>query len=237
MSFDYEQMKQDIIDHWKVDMSISWKSDIVNIAKVRHRATLLGFRYDNMNLQKEIKKFEEAAKLFHRAYILLNATHPTLQRMISEDWRKYEFSDGFGAFLQDTKLFNEALIFFNLPDDTEPAPFVKIDMGKVAAIEMSIFYERLLSQKKSVVPSELPKHLNEASSLYGFLEETLPIFQVEPTNIRGAYANWRVLVSREHLSRNLPENEKEEHDKILDKARSERIQELIKRRENLSDFK
>ena len=70
MSFDYEQMKQDIIDHWKVDMSISWKSDIVNIAKVRHRATLLGFRYDNMNLQKEIKKFEEAAKLFHRAYIL-----------------------------------------------------------------------------------------------------------------------------------------------------------------------
>ena len=137
-----------------------------------------------------------------------------------------------GTCLQDTQLFDEALTLFNLPDDTEPAPFVKIDMGKVAAIEMAIFYERLLSQKKSVVPSELPKHLNEASSLYGFLEQTLPIFQVEPTNIRGAYANWRVLVSREHLSRNLPENEKEEYDKILGRAERERIQELIKRPKN-----
>ena len=65
------------------------------------------------------------------------------------------------------------------------------------------------------------------AALADLLHEAFPIFQVEATNIRGAYENWRRLVAFEDEGGRisvLPDDEKDEADKIYEKSRAENLE-------------
>jgi hypothetical protein len=71
-------------------------------------------------------------------------------------------------------------------------------MAKVAAVDLTYKY---MNAFEHWIPSILPDNINEASQLFETYHETFPIFQVEPTNIRGAYRNWKYLIRSEDEKR------------------------------------
>lgn len=240
MSFDYEKMQQDIIDHWKVDMSISRKSDYVKLAKVRHKATLLGFRYDNLDAEAEVKKYHEAVSKLGEAVEALENLHPTVQRAISERLSEKGARIGFGDAVVEIADHEFWMRRTELKlESGRNKPFLNVDMEKVAAVEMTIFYERRFGGANSLLLNydmDLPQHLNEASLLHEFLEQTFPVFQVEPTNIRGAYNNWRKLMNREEVFKNLPLNEMEEAEAVIVRAQQEQVEAGKQRRKKWREY-
>ncbi|MBL6761109.1 MAG: hypothetical protein ISQ19_00255 [PS1 clade bacterium] len=198
MSFDYDRMKQDVIDFFEVDMSVERNRDQIALLKTRHRSILLGFRFDTMHLAKEKEKFIIAIKKFGVAINELSRVHPLLQRAMSNG-AHFDLG-GYGDAMQALRVFNEQLGYVEKIEERREE-FFRVDIEKLAAVDLIIRYQNFFREGRlNNWNGDKPKNLNGASKLGKLLHEGFPVFQVDATNIRGAYSNWRQLLAIEEES-------------------------------------
>ena len=226
MKFDYEKMANDLVDFFDVDLNVERNRDQLTLLRTRHRAILLGFRFDTIHLGKERKKALEALDDFEAALEEMQNIHPLLQRAISEfsglPLKKNEL--GYGDVMFALKEFHFAVnhVLENIEDRKEE--FFRVDIEKIAAIDLTVRYHQVFMGHFTEPVNKLPESVNDASELVTLFEQTFPIFQVEPTNIRGAYANWRKLLYFENEGGRifaLPNDEQAEYEMFANKIKRE----------------
>jgi hypothetical protein len=195
MSFDYDKMKQDLIEHFNVDMSVERNRHQIELLQTRHRAILLGFQFDTMKLGKEKAKVKEAAKELRVALRSLKNIHPIVQRAISNHANlKLIKGGGFGDAQLALSEFREELLAFEKGAQDRKEKFTRVDVEKIAAIELAIRYHNFFSLNRlNNYNGDKPNTITDTSPIFTVLLDAMPIFQVKPTNLKGAYANWRQL--------------------------------------------
>lgn len=241
MKFDYDLMEADLIRYFGLDTgkrTITTGKGVfgekkrteeltetqiergkIAVARIilRHKAVLRGFRLSSVNVDKEADKLEALLDEMNEVLTKLSYTHPAIQRMVSETMMdETEFGVSFPELIADFKRISwahQAIRDIRLRQHPE---FRRFDVPKMAAIDGAVSAFRWIEYYHLPYQSkDFPKEINEASELGKALHALVPMFQVDTKNIRGAYANWHLMLRMEEevtIMRLMEKSERKEYD-------------------------